>query len=112
VAITVGFPPIICGQLTSGSIIAAGEVDRYSFLGQAGQIISLALASTGGFASNQSSVSSAVLTLLAPSGTSLGSLRSNSQGNFTLPVAGLYVVRVSASNLATTGSYSLRSACP
>ena len=49
--------------------------------------------------------------MFAPSGAAVGSLRSNSQATFTLPEAGTYVIRVSATNLATTGSYNLNFEC-
>jgi hypothetical protein len=101
-----------CGDLISGTIAAAGEVDIYRFAGQAGQIISLALASTGGFSPRPGGSGNVALTLLAPSGAAVGGvLRSNSQANFTLPQTGTYVVRVSAFNLSTTGSYNLRRGC-
>jgi hypothetical protein len=103
--------PVTCGALNSGTIRGAAEVDLYSFVGQAGRIISLALASTGGFASNPSN-GSVALTFFAPSGAPLVTLRSNSQANVTLPIGGTYVTRVSAQNLATTGSYTLRIGCP
>ena len=61
-----------CGSLVSGTIAAPGEVDLYSFTGQAGQIISLALASAGGFATSPSS-GSVVLRVFAQSGAAVGS---------------------------------------
>ena len=99
-----------CGSLVSGTITARGEVDLYSFTGQAGQIISLALASAGGFTSSPSSRSVA-LRLFAPSGALVGTLLSNSQSLFTLPAGGVYAVRVSANNLTTTGSYNISREC-
>jgi len=111
VAISVGLTNLACGTLTSGRISAAGETDRFSFAGQAGQIISLALASTGGFATNPGSSGSVELMVFAPSGALIGHLRSNSQGNVTLPVTGSYAIRVNATNLATTGSYNLNLEC-
>jgi hypothetical protein len=38
-------------------------------------------------------------------------IRSNSTTSFTLPETGTYVVRVSARNLATTGSYTVTRGC-
>ena len=61
---------LTCGSLTSGTISAAGEVDDFSFSGQAEQIIALALASTGGFSATASN-SSAALVLLTPSGATV-----------------------------------------
>jgi Big-like domain-containing protein/pre-peptidase len=103
-------PLLQCGALQSGSIGAPGEVDLYSFTGQAGQIIGLTLASTAGFTSNQT-LSSAALTLFTPTGALLGAFRSNSQANFMLPATGTYVVRVNATNLATTGTYNVSVQC-
>ena len=54
---------------------------------------------------------SAELTLLGPSGAVVGVLRSNSQANFTLPESGTYIIRVSASNLSTIGSYRVTLGC-
>src|SRR6185295_19710335 len=51
---------LACGALVAGVIGAAGEVDTYTFAGQAGQIVSLAIASTGGFASGPSNASAAL----------------------------------------------------
>ena len=109
VTITVDPSTVACGVLTSGSITAAGEIDRYSFNGVAGQIISVALASTAGF--THMSSRSATLTLLAPSGAVVGTLRTNSQVNFLLPASGTYTMQVSASNRTMTGSYNLNVEC-
>src|SRR5206468_2391615 len=107
----IGVVPLACGTRSPGQIEAAGDVDLFSFTGPAGGIVSLALASTGGFSANPNNSSSVMLTLFAPSGAAVGVLRSNSQGNFTLPEAGTYVIRVNATNLATTGSYNLNLEC-
>ena len=88
-----------------------GATDLFTLTGQAGEIISLALASTGGFTSSPSSRSVA-LTIFAPSGDVVGpALLSNSQSLYTLPVAGVYSLRVSANNLAVTGSYNISREC-
>src|SRR6185295_9003068 len=86
---------LACGALVSGVIGAAGEVDTYAFAGQAGQIIAVALASTGGFSANPS-LSSAALGVIAPSGIVVAGVRSNGQTAFTLPETGTYTIRVSA----------------
>jgi len=100
-----------CGGLAAGTLEAPGDTDLLTFTGAAGQSISLALASTGGFATRPSS-RSVVMTLFAPSGAAVGTLASNSQTLFTLPATGAYTIRVSANNLSTTGSYTLRMTCP
>ena len=101
---------LTCGTIATGQIGARGEVDLYLFSGQTGQIISLALASTGGFTGGGASTS-AELTLFGPSGAVVGVLRSNSQANFTLSANGTYVIRVTAANLSTIGSYRVTLGC-
>ena len=103
--------PLSCGTLGSGQIGARGQVDLFTLSGLPGQIIALALASTGGFSANPTASTSVELWMFAPSGAAVAQLRSNSQANFTLPEAGTYVIRVSATNLATTGSYNLNFEC-
>ena len=107
-------PPAVllgCGALQSGTIDAAGQVDIYTFEGQAGRTISVALASTGGFSPTPGSSASLELTLFSPAGTALAVLRSNSQSNVLLPDSGTYVLRVNARNLGTTGSYNVNVEC-
>jgi hypothetical protein len=99
-----------CGALASGAIEGPGDGDLYSFVASAGQLISLTLASTGGFATNTGSLS-ATLTVFMPSGAVLGSVRTNSQTRWVLPETGKYVARVHATNLATLGSYNLNLEC-
>jgi hypothetical protein len=70
------------------------------------------LTSTGGFSSNPGSGASVEMNLYAPTGARVGILRSNSQANFTLPISDPYVIRVSATDLTTIGSYELRLNCP
>jgi hypothetical protein len=102
--------PVVCGTLVSGRIEAPADVDLYTFQGQAGQIVSLALASTGGFATNGGS-GSANLAIFGPTGAIVGAARSNGQVHVTLPVTGTYVVHVAAVNLATVGSYNINFEC-
>ena len=103
--------PLTCGTLASGQIGARAQVDLFTLSGETGQIISLALASTGGFSATPSASTSVELTLFAPSGTAVNGLRSNSRANVTLPETGIYVMRVNATNLATLGSYRLTLGC-
>ncbi len=111
VTIAVDLATVPCGALLSGAIGAAREIDRFTYRGQAGQIVTLALASTGGFSTNPGSSASATLTLVAPSGEILGTLRSNSLNNFTLPATGIYELRVNATSPTRTGSYNLSVHC-
>jgi hypothetical protein len=104
--------PLPCGTLASGRLETVGDTNLFTFSGQAGEIVSLALASTAGFSTNPGSAASVQMELFAPTGARVGILRSNSQNVFTLPVSGPYAIRVSATNLTTVGSYELRLNCP
>ena len=99
-----------CGTPAAGRVEAAAEADLFGFSSLSGASISLTLTSTGGFATNAGS-GSAELTLFTPSGAVVGTIRSNRQGAFVLPVAGAYVIRVNAANLATLGTYEVRLGC-
>jgi hypothetical protein len=110
IAISVVATTLGCGVLRSGTIDAAGEVDVFPLVGNAGQIISLTLASTGGFPTGGHQ-SSAVLTLMTPSGAILASARSNGHVIVTMPVTGSYTIRVSAANRTRTGSYNINVEC-
>ena len=100
---------LVCSLLrTRGGTV---WIDLFALAGAAGQIVSIALASTGGFRTVPNS-RSVVMTLFAPSGAAVGTLASNSQNLFTLPTTGAYTIRVSANHLSTTGSYTVRRACP
>ncbi len=103
--------PLTCGLFVPGTIDVPGKVDVFSFAGTAGQTINLALASGGGFSTNPAASNSAALTLFAPSGTTVGTIRSNSQTTFALTEAGTYAIRVNATNLGTTGSYRVSLHC-
>jgi hypothetical protein len=103
---------LVCGVAQPGTVTAAAEMDLYRFSGQAGQIITLQIGSTGGFSANPTASNSATATLFAPSGMAVGTIRSNSQSNFTLSTAGTYVLGVRATNLAAIGSYGVRVVCP
>ena len=69
------------GMLAHGKIGAPAQVDLYAFNGAAGDLISLALASAGGFSTNPASGASVQLTLYAASGSVIGTVRSNSQAS-------------------------------
>jgi uncharacterized repeat protein (TIGR01451 family) len=101
---------LVCGSLLSGSIDQAGEADRFAFAGVQGTTIDLTLVATGG---NWNFPLTQIprMTIFAPSGASLGAFNANSQNTLTLPETGTYLVRVNASNLVTTGTYSLGLEC-
>ncbi|HLJ17180.1 MAG TPA: PKD domain-containing protein, partial [Bryobacteraceae bacterium] len=107
-AIPVSPPPsMTCGDIMSGSITAAGQVDRYTFTGTANGIVTLTLADTGGFGFGID----AVANVFAPSGKPVVGFGANGQQQLTLAETGTYVVQVQANNLASTGTYNLGLVC-
>ena len=101
--------PIVCGQLVSGQIAAAGEVDLIAFRGQAGAVVDLTFVQTAGFDAFRGVL--AYATVFAPSGATVVSFNANSQNTLMLPESGTYVVRINANNLVHTGSYTLGMEC-
>ena len=51
------------------------------------------------------------MTVLAPSGTEVITFDSNAQQQLTLPETGMYLIRLNANNLVSTGSYNLGLEC-
>jgi trimeric autotransporter adhesin len=101
--------PLMCGSLATASISTGAEVDVYSFTGQAGARIALTIGETGGgfvFVGARP-----VVTLFAPGGATIESLGANAQSLIDLPASGTYVLRVNASDLATTGNYGMGIEC-
>src|SRR5207302_6570919 len=70
---------LVCGDVISGSISAAGQVNQYHFAGTANGILTLTLARTGGFGS-----SFAFAGVFAPSGKSVVGFNANGQQQLTL----------------------------
>ena len=94
---------LICGAPPlQGTISAASQVDQISFCGLAGQQVTLTLTS-GGF--------TATATVFSPTGDRVTTFNANSQSQLTLPERGTYVIQVRASNLVSTGTYSLGLQC-
>jgi hypothetical protein len=100
-----------CGGIASGTIAASAQVDQYSYTGQAGAIIKLTLADTGGFSPGYPNYVEASATLFDPTGKALLSFNANSQQQVTLALTGTYVVQVYASNLAWGGTYNFGVVC-
>ena len=95
-----------CGDLVSGSIVSAGQIDQYTFQGQVNEILTLTLVDTSGFGAGP-----AVTTLLGPSGQQLTTFAANNQQQVALPVAGVYVIQVEGSGLISTGQYNVGVVC-
>jgi hypothetical protein len=94
---------IACGQTRAGSLDPAGDSDTYTFLAEAGDVVTLTLsASVSGF--------DPVAELFGPGGTTLiGSCGPNETCvSAAVPTAGTYTVRVTPPDPASTGAYSLQ----
>ncbi len=98
---------LTCGSLVSGTINTSGQVDQYTYAGQAGGIITLTLADTGGFYP----YTAAGATLYDPSSRKLLSFNANSQQQITLASTGIYVVQVYSGDLVHGGTYNLGLEC-
>src|SRR5439155_618676 len=86
---------------------ASAQVDQYTYAAQAGGIITLTLADTGGFAP----FVEASATLFDPAGKVVLNFVANSQQQVTLALTGTYLIHVSSSNLVTPGTYKLGVEC-
>jgi uncharacterized protein (TIGR03437 family) len=95
-----------CGALVAGAISAAGEVDQFTFNGQANEKKMLTLAESG-FPAGVS----ATATVFSPTAVVVVTFSANGQRLLTLPETGAYVVQVRASNFASTGSYGIGLEC-
>ena len=100
--------PLICGDLTSGSIDVPGETDLFTFSGQAGDLITITLSETSNWGS---SINDARATVFTPTGDQLILFDSNGQQNVTLPDNGTYTISVNANNLLSIGTYNLGVEC-
>ena len=98
-----------CGDLVSGSIDAPAEVDVFHFSAEAGDVVSITVADTGG--DFLTTGADARVFLFSPTGVQLGLFDADSEQVFTLPESGTYVIEVKANNLVSTGSYNLNLEC-
>ena len=109
VVITVQAPTpgggIGCGELVSGTIAEAAQVDQLTFTGQANDRVTLTLTRTG------FSLTTATATVFSPTEAGVVTFNANSQQQLTLPETGTYVIQVRAANFVGTGSYTLGREC-
>jgi hypothetical protein len=97
---------IISGQVLSDSIDGIADTDLISYTGTTGDQIQITLTETGGDFTAGSIAPQA--TLIAPSGTVVGTaFNGTSQRSYTLTESGTYVIRVTANNLVSTGTYDI-----
>jgi DUF971 family protein len=106
---TLASTSMTCGDILSGTISTAGQVDQYTFSLQAGRIITLTLADTGGFDPFNGVVAEA--TLYDTSSKVVVSFGANGQRQVTLASTGAYVVQINSNDFATTGTYSFGLQC-
>jgi hypothetical protein len=94
-----------CGALTSGSLTSLGQLDQYTFQGQANEILTLTLVDTG------NNTGAAFVSLFAPSGQALTSFSANSQQQISLSATGTYVIQVVGGYYTAKGQYNLGLVC-
>src|SRR5665213_1243837 len=91
------------GQVTTGTISLAAQMDSYSFTGTAGEVVDLTMTPTSGTLAPK-------IQLLSPGGTLLGSAcKSGPQelNTITLTSTGTYTVTASDCSGTNTGNYAL-----
>ncbi len=99
-------PNPVDATITRGDVIAAAidaptETDLYTFTGDPGDVVSLAIAETSGFLGDDK----AEATVYSPTGAAIATVLSNGSIVVTLPDAGTYTILVSANApLSGTGS--------
>ena len=96
-----------CGDLVCGTIGAAGQVDLLTFSGTMGATVDLTLVDTAGFRA----FVEAGATVFAPSGANVVAFNANTLNPLTLPETGTYVVRITASDLVSGGTYNVGLSC-
>jgi hypothetical protein len=94
---------IACGQTRSGSLNLTGDSDTYTFLAEAGDVVTLTM--SGG-----ASGFDPVAELFGPGGATLIGLCGPNEVcvSAAVPAAGAYTVRVLALDPETTGTYTLQ----
>lgn len=102
-----GSAPLAIGETVQAELFAAGQVDRWVFEGQAGQVISVRMDAARGSALDP------LLELLAADGSALAHSDDDGGGQnslisaFTLPADGLYVIVARAWGHMSLGEYEL-----
>jgi hypothetical protein len=91
---------ISCGQVLSGSVSVAGEIDAYKFTGSIGDVVTIRVSNTGGYLIPHAE-------LYDPSGVRIVGTYPYYQIDVTLPVTGTYTILVRDTNNLYTGDYVL-----
>jgi hypothetical protein len=95
-----------CGDIVSGKIGAAGQVDQYTYAATAGGIVTLTLVDTSNFG-----FAAAFATLFDPTGKAVQNIQANSQQQITFALTGTYLLQVHSTDLVTGGTYNLGLVC-
>ena len=93
--------PIGASQVASGSFSTQAEEKIYTFSATANEVVDIAVANNNYNGWQQ------VTELLAPDGTSLGTIDQGVQDQFTLAASGTYVIRIHDDNYTDTGNYAV-----
>jgi hypothetical protein len=95
---------ITCGQTITGTLAAASQVDRHTYVGTAGQAFSLGFVGS----SSCSYGYNATADLYSPTGKVVSLSHCGTRSvNLTLPISGTYVVLVHDDDYAQTSTYAL-----
>ena len=107
--------PLVLGEPVPGFIHSDGQIDNWTFLGEAGQAISM-IVNTGGLAVSpppQPYLNFATVSLVDPGGKVLATTTNSQSGadatilGFTLPTVGTYSVQVRAGLSGSQADYTL-----
>src|SRR5205807_1915876 len=99
--------PLSCGGIVNGNNSGSAPVDQYTYAAQAGGVVTLTLADTGGFAP----FVEASATLFDPTGEVVLNFLSNSQQQVTLALTSLSLHDALPIYLVTPGTYNLGVVC-
>ncbi len=100
---------LYCGDIVSGSIKTAAQVDQYTYAAQAGGLVTLTLGDTSGFNSFYGVVAKAIV--YDPTGKVVLTFQANSQQQFSFAMTGNYIIQVESNDLVTSGTYNLGVVC-
>jgi len=102
--------PLLCGDLLSGTLVNANEIDNFSLKGNSGDEFLITLVETGGALATSNVAPQWAVKM--PSQAQFGTYHNaNSETLLVLSESGVHVVGVRASDLLTTGDYRIGVQC-